>query len=193
MEHYFTRHPRSSEDSYLIEERLKGRVFHFKTSRSVFSKDKVDYGTRLLIETVDLEESDEILDLGCGYGPIGIALSPLCRFSLMVDLNERACRLAKENVSLNALKNAYVVCGSPSCLDYAFDLVAMNPPIRAGKRVVFQLIEEAQRLLKKKGRLYVVARTHQGARGIHAFMGGRFDVRYAALQGGYRVIEGVTT
>ncbi len=191
MEHYFTRRPTSVKKVTFIKETLRGRTFTFKTSSSVFSKGKVDYGTRLLIETANVCPEDVLLDMGCGYGPIGISLSFFCRAAVLLDVNVRACHLAKENVGLNRVSNGYVVCGTPLCLQYPFDVVAMNPPIRAGKKVVFSLIEESQRLLKKNGTLYVVARTRQGAKSIYTFVQEIVDqAEYAALKGGYRVIEG---
>lgn len=191
MEHYFTHDPTSVKKGGIIKETLRGRTFTFKTSSSVFSKDKVDYGTKLLIETATVRPEDVLLDMGCGYGAIGISLSSFCRDAVLLDINERACHLAKENMVLNRVADGYVVCGTPSCLQFPFDAVVMNPPIRAGKRVVFSLIEESKRLLKENGTLYIVARTRQGAKSIYTFVQETFDqTKYAALKGGYRVIEG---
>lgn len=192
MEHYFTRRPTSLEKVQIIETRLRGRDLKFKTSSGVFSKDKIDTGTKILTETVETKQEDTLLDLGCGYGVIGISLSFFCYTVVMVDINERACALTLENVRLNNVLNAYTVCGSPSCLRSCFDVVAMNPPLRAGKKVVYQLIEESKKLLKAEGELYVVARTQQGAKSIYSFVSGIFPrAEYAALKGGYRVIKGV--
>jgi 16S rRNA (guanine1207-N2)-methyltransferase len=191
MEHYFTPEPTSSEKVNIIEETLKGKDLKFKTSSGVFSKDKIDFGTKILLETVRIQPGDTLLDLGCGYGVIGICLSFFCHSVVLIDINRRACRLTKENIELNKVSNGYVVCGTPSCLQNAFDVVAMNPPIRAGKKVVFHLIEESERLLKENGLLYVVARTRQGAKSICSFVRkSGYHTEYAALKGGYRVIEG---
>ncbi len=194
MEHYFTQKPTSPERTSTLTTRLRGRDLIFRTSSSVFSKDKIDSGTRILVETVEINPEDELLDLGCGYGVIGISLSFFCGTAVLLDINVRACTLAGENVALNMAQNTYVVCGAPSCLKCHFDVVAMNPPLRAGKRVVFDLIEESKRLLKEEGRLYVVARTQQGAKSIYSFIDQRFPhAEYAALKGGYRVIEGINS
>jgi 16S rRNA (guanine1207-N2)-methyltransferase len=192
MEHYFTGSPTSPAVIKIVEDTVRGRNLRFKTSSGVFSKDKIDNGTRLLAETVHVQSSTTVLDIGCGYGAIGICLSFFCHFTVLIDINERACTLARENIVLNHVRNGYVVRGTPSCLDYTFDVVAMNPPIRAGKKVVFHLIEESRRLLTQNGNLYIVVRTRQGAKSIYSFVQERFShAEYAALKGGYRVIEGM--
>lgn len=171
---------------------MRGNVLQFKTSSGVFSKDKIDFGTRILVETVTVNPNEVLLDVGCGYGVIGISLSFFCDSVLLLDINERACQLTKENIRLNKISNAYVVCGSLLCVQNIFDVAAMNPPLRAGKKVVFQLIEESRACLKKGGRLYVVARTRQGAKSIYSFVSELFsETEYVSLKGGYRVIEGV--
>jgi 16S rRNA (guanine1207-N2)-methyltransferase len=191
MEHYFTRNPTSPEKILYIEEVLRGRTLQFKTSSGVFSKEKVDTGTKILIEAVTVNPGEVVLDVGCGYGAIGMSLSFFCDSVVLVDINERACILTRENILLNRIPNAYVVCGSPSCVGKSIDVVVMNPPIRAGKKAVFQLIAESKKCLKKEGRLYVVARTRQGAKSIYSYISGLFaEVEYVSLKAGYRVIEG---
>jgi len=175
MEHYFTRKPTSPERVSVIQSTLRGRLLQFKTSSGVFSKDKIDFGTKILVETVTVNPNEVLLDVGCGYGVIGISLSFFCDSAVLIDINERACQLTRENIWLNKVSNAYVVCGSPVCVQSIFDVVVMNPPIRAGKKVVFQLIEESKTCLNPSGRLYVVARTRQGAKSIYSFMDGLFS------------------
>lgn len=191
MEHYFTHDPSSPQQKYAIETVLRGKKLTFSTSSGVFSKKKIDYGTCVLIETIQIKPHDELLDLGCGYGPIGISLSFFCQKVTLLDINKRACALAHQNIAKNNVDNAYVVCGTPACLDHPFHVVAMNPPIRAGKDVIHHLIEESRRLLITTGTLYVVVRTRQGAKSLFTFVEGIFSqVEYAAKQGGYRVIKG---
>ena len=191
MEHYFTRNPTSPEKILYIRDVLRGKTLQFKTSSGVFSRNKVDKGTKILIEAVTVTPDDIVMDVGCGYGAIGMSLSFFCDSVILIDINERACILTKENIMLNRIPNAYVVCGSPSCVGKSIDVIVMNPPIRAGKKVVFQLIAESKKCLKKGGRLYVVARTRQGAKSIYSYMSGLFpEFEYVSLKGGYRVIEG---
>jgi 16S rRNA (guanine1207-N2)-methyltransferase len=191
MEHYFTRSPTSPDKATIIKGVLRGRTLRFKTSSGVFSKDKIDTGTQVLVDAVRIAPDETLLDVGCGYGAIGISLSFFCNSVLLIDINERACRLTKENIVLNEVPNAYVVCGTPLCIQKLFDVVVMNPPLRAGKKVVFQLIEESKSCLTHTGKMYIVARTRQGAKSIYSFVDRLFsETAYASLKSGYRVIKG---
>lgn len=90
---------------------LKGERFSFITDRGVFSKNEVDFGSKLLIESIDLPKvQGAILDVGCGYGPIGLALGKTNpeRKVVMIDVNERACELAEKNAQKNGVENAEV-------------------------------------------------------------------------------------
>jgi 16S rRNA (guanine1207-N2)-methyltransferase len=190
MEHYFTRKPTSSEEIHHIHTILQGRKLIFESSSGVFSKKRIDFGSRFLVETVRLKNQDKLLDVGCGYGVCGIALSFHCRYAFLIDINLRACYLTKTNIALNGVTNASVVCGSPDCFRSFCDVAVMNPPIRAGKTLVFDLILSTKRCLNPGGRLYLVARTKQGAKSIFVHMEEEFSsVTYASLKGGYRVIE----
>lgn len=166
------------------------------TDAGVFSKGKLDRGTRLLVEAMDVPEGSLVLDLGCGYGPIGIAaalLCPTCRVC-MTDVNERACELARRNAVLNGATNTRVVCGAgfSPVQDLKFDLILSNPPIRAGKQVLFEIIEGAAMHLNPGGRLVLVAQTKQGARSLLRKLAEVFPVaRVVDKGGGYRVMEGV--
>lgn len=166
------------------------------TDAGVFARGRLDRGTRLLIDAVDVSEGAVVLDLGCGYGPIGIAAAlacPTCRV-YMVDVNERACELARRNASQNGVTNVEVRCGAGfrPVEGMRFDLVLSNPPIRAGKRVLFELVEEAARHLEPGGRLVMVAQTKQGAKSLLRKLGQVFPTaREVEKGGGYRVIEGI--
>lgn len=167
-EHYFTSRPETSGDERLITARLRGDELRFWTDAGVFSRRGIDFGTRLLIETVRLPETGEILDLGCGYGPVGIACAkatPSCRVT-MVDVNQRALRLAEKNARLNGVSARVTILESDGLCalsDRLFDAVLINPPIRAGKAVVYRLFAEAAEHLRPGGSLWAVIRKKQGA------------------------------
>ncbi|WP_062751238.1 class I SAM-dependent methyltransferase [Shouchella tritolerans] len=169
-EHYYTNQPSSPHDEKTWTFTLRGESFSFTTDRGVFSKGEVDFGSRLLIETFAFPELDgDILDVGCGYGPIGLALAKAdpSRRVVMVDVNERACQLAEKNAKENGVKNADVrfnergLAGFEQVARYA--AVVTNPPIRAGKNVVYDIYEQAYERLIPEGELWVVIQKKQGA------------------------------
>jgi 16S rRNA (guanine1207-N2)-methyltransferase len=191
---YFTPLPPSQLRSRLIRWLDGDREFGFRTAAGVFARRGVDRGTRLLLDAVDVRGAAAILDLGCGYGVVGIVLAhraPGARVAL-VDVNPRAVALAAENIRLNDVPNAEALCGD-GCAPVAgrtFDVVAMNPPIRAGRTVVLRLLGEARDCLTPGGRLYLVARTSQGAQTLGRLMGASF-ARVVEVErgGGFRVYE----
>jgi 16S rRNA (guanine1207-N2)-methyltransferase len=169
-------------------------VYRFQTAAGVFSKGAVDRGTRLLLEAVDPAGAGRILDLGCGYGVVGIVMaarSPQSHVTL-VDINPRAVALPAENVHLNAVPNAHAQVGD-GCADAAgegFDLILLNPPIRAGRAVVLRLLREEHACLRSGGRVYLVARTRQGARTLGRLMETVYTrVTEVERGGGFRVYE----
>lgn len=194
MDHYFARRPAAPSRPREVRARLRGREWAFLSDRGVFAHRGVDAGTRLLAETMVIGPSDDVLDLGCGYGPVGIiaaTLAPSGRVA-MVDLNERAVALAAENVRRHGLSNADVLHGD-GCAPVAgreFDVVATNPPIRAGKATLRRLVREVWGCLRPGGRFYLVARTAQGAKSLARDMAEVFgEVREIAKGSGYRVYE----
>lgn len=169
-EHYYTNKPSSSHDEKTWTFTLRGEPFSFTTDRGVFSKDEVDFGSRLLIETFVFPGLDgDILDLGCGYGPIGLALAKAdpSRRVVMIDVNERACQLAEKNAKANGVKNADIhfdergLAGFERSARYA--AVVTNPPVRAGKDVVHDIYEQAYERLIPEGECWVVIQKKQGA------------------------------
>ena len=195
-EHYFTETPSSKRSIKEINLKIKGINFRFLTDKGVFSRGRLDRGTKLLIETMDVSESLKILDLGCGYGPIGICAAKFSPESevVMIDINSRAYELAKQNIKLNQLANARVFLGDgfEPVSDMKFDLILFNPPIRAGKQLVFSLIARSKEFLNQAGALLVVARTKQGSKSILRYMSEVFDIASEIKKGGgYRVMKGV--
>jgi len=192
--HYFSPAPEAATRTRLIAFPFEERIYRFRTGAGVFSKRTVDRGTRLLLASVDPEGAGAILDLGCGYGAVGIVMAsraPHARVTL-VDINPRAVALAEENIRLNAVFNAEVRCGDgfAPVAGEAFDLILFNPPIRAGRAVVVRLLHEARAGLRPGGRLYLVARTQQGARTLGRLMSEIYDrVTEVERGGGFRVYE----
>jgi 16S rRNA (guanine1207-N2)-methyltransferase len=196
VEQYFTRRPAAPSRPRTVQARLRGKVWTFVTDRGVFAASGIDPGTRALIEAMRIEPGDRVLDLGCGYGPIGIVaahLAPEGRV-VLVDVNERAVALAGENARRHHLANIEVLAGDgvDPVRGRTFDVVATNPPIRAGRAVLRRLLAEIHEVLRPGGRLYLVARTAQGAKTLANEIGTRVGpVREVAQQAGYRVYEAV--
>ncbi len=193
--HYFSPVPAMQLRPRLIRFLDGDREFGFRTAAGVFSRGSVDRGTRLLLEAVRPEAAERILDLGCGYGAAGIVLAARAPRAhvVLVDVNPRAVALAVENIALNGLTNAEARCGdgcAPIEAGMVFDLVVFNPPIRAGRTVVLRLLRQAHSCLRAGGRLYLVARTNQGARTLARLMADLFDaVTEVERGGGFRVYE----
>jgi len=170
MEQYFTKKPETKKEIYKFDWNIGDDKFYFYTSNSVFSKSGVDFGSMLLIETVVKENKHfdgNVLDMGCGYGPIGIAIAKLIDRSnvIMADVNERALELASMNANENKIANKIKVINSSAYenIKENYDIIVTNPPIRAGKEVVFSFYEGAYEHLNVGGKLYVVIQKKQGA------------------------------
>lgn len=168
MDHYYSEKPTSKSAPTTYEEDLRGNLIKFTSDFGVFSKAKIDFGTKLLIESFNFpSEKGPVLDVGCGYGPIGLALakSEPSRDVVLVDINERALALAEKNRQMNQITNATVqksnLFQSVPKTDYA--AIVTNPPIRAGKKVVYTLFREAYEWLKLNGELWIVIQKKQGA------------------------------
>ena len=197
--HYYTKNPEteSKEASWTFP--LRGREFRFISDSGVFSKKTVDFGSRLLIETFRLNEevAGDILDVGCGYGPMGLALAYAypARLVEMVDVNERAMSLARRNAEANNIRNVKVY--ESNTYDQVpeerqFAAIVSNPPIRAGKQVVHRILSEAHEHLLPGGTLTVVIQKKQGAPSAEQKMLDVFgNVAVIARDKGYWIIQSV--
>jgi 16S rRNA (guanine1207-N2)-methyltransferase len=167
-EHYYSSKPEVAHDRRTIEAYLRGHKFRFTSDAGVFSKQDVDYGSKVLIEAMEITAQDTVLDVGCGYGPIGLTAAKLAAYGhvTMIDVNERAVELASENAKINGIGNVTVIQSdiySNIPKVESFDKVLTNPPIRAGKAVVHAVFEGAHALLKPGGELWIVIQKKQGA------------------------------
>ncbi|MDD5979527.1 MAG: methyltransferase [bacterium] len=165
MNHYFTNENLKSEIKKVLI-KINNKTFTFNTDLGVFSKKGLDFGSRTLINALLKENlSGRLLDVGCGYGTIGIILSTF--FSLntdMIDINKRAVHLAELNIKENKVQNCKAfVSDIYSDVNEKYDYIVTNPPIRAGKDVVYKILFEASKHLNKNGALYFVINKNQGA------------------------------
>jgi 16S rRNA (guanine1207-N2)-methyltransferase len=192
-EHYFTQAPKTPAKLGVIHTHLRGKSFEFLTSSSVFSKKQVDLGTRLLIETMSLPETGAILDVGCGYGAVGIAAAasnPRLHV-VMTDVNERAVRLARQNARKNKVRNTEVRCGYlyEPVKDLTFNCVLSNPPVSAGMETVKALITQAPAVMTENASFQMVIRSKIGAKTLPQVFAEAFGKCHVlARKSGYRVL-----
>ncbi len=165
-EHYFAKKPKSKKKEYKFQAVLKGFNLEFVTASGIFSPRKIDLGTFALINFMQFRKGDKILDLGCGYGAVGIVAAKMCPSCkvVMVDINERAVACAKKNIKINNVKNviakqSYFFSGLKN---ETFDIILLNPPQTAGLDVCYKLIEGSYEHLKNGGNLQMVARKRHG-------------------------------
>ncbi|MGF6952986.1 16S rRNA (guanine1207-N2)-methyltransferase [Neobacillus sp. B4I6] len=167
-EHYYSRTQKVESDPKFWDYTLKNNQFRFKTDNGVFSKREVDFGSRLLIESFEMPNADGLLlDVGCGYGPIGLSIAKSYhdRMIHMIDVNERAIALAKENAELNRIENVKIYESDRllNVKENTFAAILTNPPIRAGKNTVHDIFEQSFEHLTSQGELWVVIQKKQGA------------------------------
>jgi len=192
-EHYFAALPKSQVRLGLIRTNLRGKPFEFLTAASVFSKKQVDIGTRLLIEAMRLPEAGAVLDVGCGYGAVGIvaaASDPRLQV-VMTDVNMRAVQLAKQNIEINKVHNAEARCGYlyEPVKDVVFNCVLSNPPVSAGMETVKAIITEAPKVMKNEATFQMVIRSKIGAKTLPALFNETFgNCTVLARKSGYRVL-----
>ena len=145
----------------VFRQRLRGMDFRFHSTWGLFSPRAVDEGSRLLIEQLEIGPEDSCLDLGCGYGPIGLAMGRLARKGevYMVDRDFVAVEYATKNVKANGLGNCQVRLGNgfEGLATGKFNVVAANLPAKVGKELLYILLSDARRRLLSGGALYLVS------------------------------------
>ena len=171
----------------------------FFSDNGVFSKDKLDFGSTLLLETIFEQVNKEnlnILDVGCGYGFMGISLAKIMKAQVtMCDVNKRALHLAEKNASENGVIDSVKVLESNIYQNITdiYDLIITNPPIRAGKDVVYGILDGARDRLKAKGELWFVIRKDQGAKSTIKHMEENYDVEVVTKSKGFYIIRAKNT
>ncbi len=189
-EHYFTKSPTSIIKERKITAILRGKELVLHTGSGVFSPDRIDLGTRLLIEKSLVKKGETVLDFGCGYGAAGVAIAkavPDVKV-MMSDVNERAVMFAKKNVKVNKVKATAVQSDIFENVKGKFDVILLNPPQTAVKKICFRMIEESKEHLNKNGSLQLVARHQKGGKSLQAKMEEVFgNVKVIARGSGYRI------
>lgn len=189
-DHYYTAEPGSASRREAFDLTFEGKAFRFLYDNGVFSKGELDEGTRILLSALPPLHG-RVLDLGCGWGPVGVILGgkdPSLSI-VMSDINARAAELSRENLRLNGITNAQVLQSDGfEAVEGDFDFIITNPPIRAGKQVIYSLFDTALSRLRPGGRLYIVIRRQQGAESAVKHLEGH-SPRVIEKDKGFWVIE----
>ncbi|MGP8078699.1 MAG: class I SAM-dependent methyltransferase [Thermoplasmata archaeon] len=194
-EQYFAERPRSRSARRELRFLYRGELLSFAVDAGVFASHGLDPGTGLLIEHLGVVDGARILDLGCGWGAVGVAAAKSSPRGTVVltDVNRRAARLASENLGRNRIANAEVRVGRlfEPVADERFDLIATNPPFRAGRELVMELLAAAPRHLAPQGRLLIVGKGSQGIRFYQEWIRTHWGpgVQVVGRGSGYRVLD----
>lgn len=191
MSQYFDNDKNVKSEKRLIKFNFNNKEFSIYSDNGVFSKDRFDYGTRVLLNSVDIDKlSGNVLDLGCGLGVVGIILGTFNKgINIdMVDINERAIDLAKNNLVLNNVKANVFVSDIYSNIDNKYDFIITNPPIRAGKNVIRVFLLGSYDYLKDDGILYFVMRKDHGVKSMIKELSVKFNTSIVNKDKGFYVV-----
>ncbi len=191
MGHYFINDENLKSDIKEYKIKIEDLLFNFKTDNGVFSKGELDFGTKVLIDTVLKEEIlGNVLDLGCGYGVIGIVLNKIKNVYVdLIDINKRAIHLTKLNIKDNDCNN--INCFESDGylnINKKYNVIVTNPPIRVGKEKLYSLIIDAKEYLLDNGKIYLVIRKEQGAKSFINDMEKYYNITILEKKKGFFVI-----
>ena len=193
MSQYFEENNNLKSEKKLITIKFKDKYYKVYTDNGVFSKDKLDYGTKLLLETITEERIEgKILDLGCGYGIIGIILSSIFPETIidMCDITNRAINLSKENTqNLNLTNTNIFESNIYEKINTSYNYIITNPPIRAGKDILRKFLFGAKDYLEDNGELWFVMRKDHGAKSMIKELESIYKIEIKAKSKGFFIIK----
>ena len=173
MEHYYTNNPTSKSEERMLTYKIADKIINLMSDNGVFSKEHVDFATNFMLTVLLGEEiQGKVLDLGCGYGTIGITLAKFFDIELtMLDVNERALNLTRKNCEQNQVSNVTILeSNGMEKVTGNFDVIITNPPIRAGKAVIYKMYEDAKKHLVDGGAFYLVINKKHGAQSTKEYL-----------------------
>ena len=191
-EHYFAGDPRVATDPTDVDVTLGDVAFTMRTDRGVFSRGRLDTGTSVLLRTgLPLPASGDLLDLGCGAGPIALTMARRAPEATVwaVDVNARALELTRLNAERNALTNVRVAAPEEVPAHVRFAAIWSNPPVRIGKAALRELLGEWLPRLEPDASAALVVQKHLGADSLQRWLDGEgFTTRRVASKAGYRLL-----
>jgi 16S rRNA (guanine1207-N2)-methyltransferase len=190
MSHYFSKNLETKSEEKTLDYTFKEKSFKFISDHGVFSKDHVDYATDLLLNHISLNENDRVLDLGCGYGVIGIVLATYYKAKVtMIDVNERALNLTNKNLHINQVDAKVQLSEGFAQIHETFKHIVSNPPIRIGKQAMYQLFLDAKTHLADGGSLWLVMHKKHGAISAMDYLKQFYQVHVIKKQKGFHIIQ----
>lgn len=193
MNQYFENNENLKSEIQIKKVKIKNNDFEFMTDNGVFSKKGLDFGTRSLLETIDTNAiTGNVLDFGCGYGPIGIYIASMTNAHVhMIDINRRSLKLARKNVNLNHVNVTIYESNIYENVTEKFDYIISNPPIRVGKTILYKILFEAKEHLNKNGKLIIVINKDQGAKSVMKDLEKEYQVHLLDKNKGFYIIEAI--
>lgn len=192
MSQYFDNDNNIRHNKRIIEFYFNDKNYNLYSDNGVFSKDKFDYGTRLLLDSIDISKlSGNVLDLGCGIGVVGIILGTNNKnINIdMIDINERAISLVRDNLTLNKVKANVFSSDVYSNVNKKYDYIITNPPIRAGKEVVRKFLLGGYDYLNDNGILYFVMRKDHGVKSMIKELENKYNVTIINKDKGFYILS----
>ncbi len=190
MEHYYSEKPNTLSNEKKISFKIFDNQFTFITDNSVFSKTKVDLGTEILLNNFDYRKVKSMLDIGCGYGPIGIVLGHFLKAKVdMIDINERGLALALKNSKINNVEANVFLSDKYQNVKNKYDLIITNPPIRIGKTNVLEILLKAKNYLNPKGELWFVIHKNGGAKSYKHELEKEYNIEIVNKSKGFYVFK----
>ncbi|MBD9098732.1 class I SAM-dependent methyltransferase [bacterium] len=190
MSQYFENDKNLKSQLKRISCSIFNKQFIFYTDNGVFAKNGIDYGSKLLLESIKDDKYNFILDMGCGYGTLGIILNKKYScYTTMVDINKRALHLTKKNILENKCNNVEVFeSDAYQNITKKYDLIVTNPPIHAGKKKVYEILIGAKKYLNNNGKLYFVIHKDQGAKSVIKDLSNIYKIEVVKKDKGFFII-----
>lgn len=190
MDHYFTNNQNLKSEIKTLSYSHAGYDYVFLSDNGVFSKEHIDYGSKLLLETFlkNYKNSSSVLDVGCGYGFMGIVIAKELQSNVtMIDVNKRALHLTERNLNENKISAKVIESNGYENINDKYDVIITNPPVRAGKQVLLDILIGAKEHLNDNGELWYVLRKDHGAKSMMKILNEHYQVETIEKSKGFYI------